>query len=211
MAQSKSVEEAKAQLLIATELEVGTTYTIILEFAEQVGALDGEGAAKCHHFVMAIRTWDSNKECLKSSSSSDLSELTTTPDSEPQTMTVSIKKKGDRRDLNISGSGRADLQITLDYSDSFYRAEMSLKPKDAGSDDGSSISGSDSEDIEALNEAARHITPANVDFSKKQSTTYLFTNIFSGKYEMKFRQRFKGSDCASSVTVTIRSWDSASS
>jgi hypothetical protein len=51
-AQSRPVEEAKAQLLIATELEVGTTYTIILEFSEQVGVLDGEGAKKCRHFVM---------------------------------------------------------------------------------------------------------------------------------------------------------------
>ena len=91
-AQSRPVEEAKAQLLIATELEVGTTYTIILEFSEQVGVLDGEGAKKCGHFVMAIRTWDSRKECLKSSSSTDLTMLTTTPDSEPQTMTLSILK-----------------------------------------------------------------------------------------------------------------------
>lgn len=133
--QSRPVEEAKAQLLIATELEVGTTYTIILEFSELVGALDGEGAGQCHHFVMAIRTWDSNKACIRSSSSADLMLLTTTPDSDPQTMALSIKKKVDYRDLTISGSGKTDLQITLDYSDSFYRAEMSLKPKSAGSDD----------------------------------------------------------------------------
>ena len=100
---------------------------------------------------MAIRTWDSNKACLKSSSSSDLTVLTATPDSEPQTMPLSITKKIDKRDLTISGSGKADLQITLDYSDSFYRAEMSLKPKDAGSDEVTYSSGSDSEEAEALN------------------------------------------------------------
>jgi hypothetical protein len=58
VAQSRPVEEAKAQLLIATELEVGTTYAIILEFSEVGGVLDGEAAGSCDHFVMAIRTWD---------------------------------------------------------------------------------------------------------------------------------------------------------
>lgn len=125
-------------------------------------------------------------------------------------MILSINKKKDMRDLTISGSGKTDLQITLDYSDSFYRAEMSLKPKDAGSEDSGYANDLDSEEAEALNEAMHHITPATVDFSKKQSTTYLFTNIFSGRYELKLRQRFKGDNCASSVAVTIRSWDAAS-
>jgi hypothetical protein len=86
--QSRPVEAAKAQLLIATELDVGTTYTIILEFSEQVGGLDGEGAGKCGNFVMAIRTWDSQKACLKSTNSADLMTLSTTPDSDPQTMVL---------------------------------------------------------------------------------------------------------------------------
>jgi hypothetical protein len=43
LAQSRPVEAAKAQLLIATELNPGTTYTILLEFSAKVGGLDGEG------------------------------------------------------------------------------------------------------------------------------------------------------------------------
>ena len=88
---------------------------------------------------------------------------------------------------------------------------MSLKPKDAGSEDSGYANDLDSEEAALIDEAMHHITPATVDFSKKQSTTYLFTNIFSGRYELKLRQRFKASDCASSVAVTIRSWGAASS
>lgn len=71
--QSRPVEEAKAQLLIATELEVGTTYSIILEFSAETGVLDGEGAEACEHFAMAIRTWDSQKACSEAGSSQSTS------------------------------------------------------------------------------------------------------------------------------------------
>jgi len=124
-------------------------------------------------------------------------------------MVLSLGKKVEKRDLHVGGPGQADMQVTLDYSDSFYRAEISLKPKDAGSDGGSS--GSESEEAEALSEVQQHIAPATVDFSKKQSTTYLFSNILSGQYELKLRQRFKEKNCDSSVTVTIRTWSAASS
>jgi hypothetical protein len=111
----------------------------------------------------------------------------------------------DKKDLTIGGTGKADLQITLDYSDSLYRAELSLKPKESGQ----SSSGSDSEEAEALNEAQSHIAPAMVDFSRKYSTTYIFSNVFSGEYELKLRSRFKEKQCSSSVTATIRSWGAA--
>jgi hypothetical protein len=116
---------------------------------------------------MAIKTWDSQKVCFKDfPSQSDPSSLSTTPNSEPKTLTLSSVHKVDRRELSIDGSGPVDLQITLDYSDSFYRAEMSLKPKVDGADDGKSKSVSDSEEQEALNDAKHRITPASVDFSK---------------------------------------------
>lgn len=71
--QSRPIEEAKAQLLIATELEVGTTYSIILEFSAETGKIDGEGAKACEHFAMAIKTWDSQKACSETSSSQSTS------------------------------------------------------------------------------------------------------------------------------------------
>lgn len=94
MAQSRPVEEAKAQLLIATELEVGTTYAIILEFSEVAGTLDGEGAGSCDHFVMAIRTWDTKSACLKSTSS-NVTAMTTTPGADAETVVVAVSQKLD--------------------------------------------------------------------------------------------------------------------
>ena len=152
---------------------------------------------------MAVRTWDSNKACLGVMRVQTQGALMTTPDSEPQTTAVSLTKKVEKRELIIGGTGKVDLQITLDYSDSFYRAETSLK---AASGSGGDVEpGYDSEEAAALAEAQHSLVPASVDFSKKESTTYLFTNVPAGRYELKLRQRFKEKGCASSVTVVIKS------
>ena len=58
VAQSRPVESGRAQLLIATRLRPDTVYTIVLEFSEAAGGQDGEAAAACEHFVMAVKTWD---------------------------------------------------------------------------------------------------------------------------------------------------------
>jgi len=209
-AQSRPVEAAKAQLLIATELRVGTAYTILLEFSEQVGGLDGEGAGSCDHFEMALRTWDSQKACSKATSQPNPSSLMTSPNSEPQTTTLLLTTKVDYKELRVDGTGPVDLQITLDYSDAFYRTEMSLKAASSASHNGQYQSGFGGEEVAALAEAQRDLAPTTADFSKKHSTTYLFTDIPAGKYELKLRQRFKDDRCASSVAVILKSWTAAS-
>ena len=142
-AQSRPVEAAKAQLLIVTGLRVGTHYTILLEFSEEVGRLDGEGAESCDHFAMALRTWDSQKACSKATSQPNPSSLVATPNSEPQTTTLSLTTKVDYKELRVDGTGPVDLQITLDYSDAFFRTEASLKAASSASSNGQYQSGLD--------------------------------------------------------------------
>jgi hypothetical protein len=59
---------------------------------------------------------------------------------------------------------------------------------------------------ETQNEDADH-----VDFSRKHSTTYYFSDIPSGTYVIKLRQRFKDKGCASSISVTVQTWNAGSS
>ena len=66
VAQSKSVEDGDAQLLSAHNLRHDEHYTILLEFSEEAGVLDGEAAQQCNHFVMALKTWDSKQICTDS-------------------------------------------------------------------------------------------------------------------------------------------------
>jgi hypothetical protein len=50
-------------LLIATKLQVGTQYKLVLEFSEQAGVLAAEGSEACSHFMMSFRTYDSGNTC----------------------------------------------------------------------------------------------------------------------------------------------------
>jgi hypothetical protein len=59
---------------------------------------------------------------------------------------------------------------------------------------------------ENQNEDADH-----VDFSLKHSTTYYFSDLPSGTYVMKLRQRFKDKGCASSISVSVKTWSAGSS
>lgn len=53
--------------------------------------------------------------------------------------------------------------------------------------------------------------PASVGYSRKQATTYLFTNIKAGPYEVRLHQRFKPKDTTAPVTLSVRSWASGAS
>lgn len=59
---------------------------------------------------------------------------------------------------------------------------------------------------ELENEEADH-----VDFSRKHSTTYYFSDMPGGSYVLKLRQRFKDKGCASSIAVTVQTWHAGSS
>ena len=63
IAESRPIEEGKAQILEATELKKGTSYAIVLELSELIGMNDGEGARGCNHFQLAVKTWNSNEKC----------------------------------------------------------------------------------------------------------------------------------------------------
>ena len=67
LAQSRSIEKGKAQLLVATKLDPNVQHTLLLEFSESIGGIDGEASQDCVNFVMAMRTWDSNNACIETS------------------------------------------------------------------------------------------------------------------------------------------------
>ena len=84
--ESKSQDSAHAQLLIATDLEVGRKYNIIFEFTERASILDGEGALGCETLTLGFRTWDSSKVCNQGLEKSDASyPITTTPGADATT------------------------------------------------------------------------------------------------------------------------------
>jgi len=106
-----------------------------------------------------------------------------------------------------------DLEVLLDYSDAFYRAELTLRTVAGESARAQAASGQPKGSSDAADEAdqRRAVMPSSVDFSKKHAVAYLFTDIPGGAYELKLRQRFKESGCGSPVTATVRTWKAASS
>jgi hypothetical protein len=54
------------------------------------------------------------------------------------------------------------------------------------------------------------LTPATVEFSRKQSTTYVFPDLHPGSYEIRIRQSFKQSDCAAPFTLSVKAEKAAS-
>jgi len=187
VAQSRPLDNAKGQLLIAQNLEVGTNYTIVLEFSEQVGGLDGETAVECDHFVVAVTTWDSKRRCTEATGHDDTDLLVTRPDSDPQVATVPIKMKREKRELRIAGTDPVDLEITVDFSDTLYMPVVSLKAHADELQAATSTEGSNDEEAEAVADGRRAFAPATVDSTKKRSTTYFFTELPAGSYVLKLR------------------------
>ena len=107
-----------------------------------------------------------------------------------------------RLQVDIQGSGTVDMLVVLDYSNTFFRADLEVM---AGSpNDGKDRSSwGDSEEEAAVNIVASETTPALVDYSRKFATVYLFHNIHSGSYTFKLHQSFKKGrgGCQSAVNL----------
>lgn len=54
------------------------------------------------------------------------------------------------------------------------------------------------------------VTPDIVDLQQKESTTYHFTDVPAGSYQMRLRQRFKAAGCGAPFTLTMRAQKAAS-
>ena len=138
------------------------------------------------------------------------------PDGEAQTTTVQLSKKTDKKALTINvphGSDHVDLEVILDYSDAFYRAELTLRTVIGEPTRTSATSSQQKGRSDGADDAdqRRAVMPSSLDFSKKHAVVYLFTDIPGGAYELKLKQRFKESGCGSPVAATVRTWKAASS
>jgi len=102
-----------------------------------------------------------------------------------------------------------DLEITLDYSGSFYPADATLvataraKPVNQGD--------LSSDEVAEVQVVASETSPTSFGYTKKQAITYLFTNIVAGTYEISLHQRFKPKDTRSPVALTMRCWPAGAS
>lgn len=113
--------------MISDQLRAGTPYTIVLEFSEEPGILDGAEASNCVHFMLAVKTWDPKQMCSTMSDYFDTSSVSVSSDSVAKTSTFSLTKKSEQRSLRIDDNGPVDLEIVLDYSDAFYKADLTLR------------------------------------------------------------------------------------
>ena len=157
-----------------------------------------------------MKTVDSNELSLEGSGVSDSQRtIATSNDGEFRDTIVAMKKKTETRTLNILGQGAVDLQITLDYSASFYPADITLtsassikRPDSAG------LSEDEAAEVQLI---SSETSPTSTSFSQKQATTYLFTNIVAGPYEVRLHQRFKPKDTTAPVTLSVRTWPAGAS
>lgn len=185
--------------MLVQDLRDDLQYTIVLEFSEQ-SVRDGEAAEKCEHFVLALKSEDQNKKCPEVTASTGPSRLAAYQDSEPQVQTLVLTNHVTKKDFKIEGSALADVSIILDYGNTFYRPEISLKS--AVADQKESAENEKAEDAEdAKHESGSSILPASVDFNRKHATSYTFTNLAPGAYVLKLRQRTKPSGCRSEVVI----------
>jgi hypothetical protein len=153
---------------------------------------------------LALKTWNSRNICADAQHP-DRDTITTVPDKEAKTYTLSLAPKSVKKELVISEKGLVDLQITLDNSGTFYRSELFLRSTSLDEVVG------DSEEDRAVRTEYENEEADHVDFSRKHSTTYYFSDLPSGTYVMKLRQRFKDKGCASSISVTVQTWHAGSS
>ena len=151
-----------------------------------------------------MKTWNSRNICADAQHP-DLDTITTVPDKEAKTYTLSLGPKSVKKELVISEKGLVDLQITLDNSGTFYRSELFLRSTSLDEETG------DSEEDRAVRTEYEDEQADHVDHSRKHSTTYYFSDLPSGTYVMKLRQRFKDKGCASSISVTVQTWHAGSS
>jgi hypothetical protein len=153
--------------------------------------------------VLSFKTWDSKNICTDPDHY-DQNSITVVPDKEAKTHTISLSPKRVKKELVISEKGLVDLQISLDYSGTFYRSELYLRSTALDDEKGES-----SEDT-AIRYALGYEEPDHIDFSRKHSTTYYFNDLPGGTYILKLKQRFKDKGCSSSVSLTVQAWHAGS-
>ena len=127
VAESKSQEEGDAQLIVATNLQDDHEYILLIEFSALTSTLDGSAQENCNHFYMSMSTWDSKNICSTAIDEPQMNEVTVTSDSAPQKFSVPLTQKFIKKELRVEGSNPVDLQFTVDHSDAFFRAELSIK------------------------------------------------------------------------------------
>ena len=90
-----------AQELIVTKLQPNMAYQIVLEFSEELGSVDGTAAHPCEHFVLAVKSWDSEKVCGHWSNIQDLSSMPSSIviDAEPVPSTLTVTHRNAKRDI----------------------------------------------------------------------------------------------------------------
>lgn len=121
-----------------------------------------------------------------------------------------MKKKTERYLLTIPGSTNIDVQLVLDYSASFYPADLILTASSRAKSKVSSKELSE-EEVEEIQLITSETTPTLINFNRKQATTYLFVNILPGTYELTLHQRFKPKDTPSPVSLSYRAWAAGAS
>ena len=159
----------------------------MFEFSEEVGGRDGAASAACEHFIVAVKSWDSQKICSTGNNLPDLSALPTSvtigAEALPQTGVMAMRMA--RRALKLEGSGPVDLVITLDYSDAFFRTELILR---AGTGETTpSLLDSDAPDAKAALEVKKALAPSSVEYNRKQATTYRFNDLPAGDFDLRLR------------------------
>lgn len=90
--------------------------------------MDGAAAHPCSPFGLAIKTWDSRQLCSTGKNLPDLNSWNSavTVGGEPTPQTFALTAGVGRASVVLQGSGAADVTITLDYSDAFYRTDLAL-------------------------------------------------------------------------------------
>jgi len=153
---------------------------------------------------MSMKTWDSSHVCSSAISQPEPETVVASSDSPFQSFTAAINQKFVKKELRIEGSDPVDLLITVDDSDSFYRADTSLTAVLAVP-----VENAGGEDAAAVEETKLLVFPMSTDYSHKHSTTYYFADVPQGVYVLKLRQRFKAKGCNSMVSFTVKAWKSS--
>jgi hypothetical protein len=80
----------------------------------------------CHNFVLGIKTASKNQIEHERVSAPSPSSLQSQPDGEFRDFSIEMRKKTERRTVTIPGQTNIDLQLVIDYSSSFYPADLTL-------------------------------------------------------------------------------------
>jgi hypothetical protein len=101
----------------------------MIEFSEDFGTLDGEAAEPCKHFIMQFKTWNSKNLCPGQKELTNQVTFTTKAGEDAQPIKTTMLKKFESKELIVEGKkgSASHIEIVVDYSDAFYRPEVSLQ------------------------------------------------------------------------------------